>query len=239
MTAAYSIAIETSSRAGGLALGRGEELLRAVPFEAAGRHATQLLQRLDELLRGRGLRPADLAEVYVSAGPGSFTGLRIGITVARTLALALPGLRVAPVPTASAVAENARDLDWQHLAVVMDHKDGEFYAALFCRGKTGTVPAFGGYSPGFPALARVEEFLSRAPRPLVVLGEALEFVRLEGPGVTRADPSLDLPTPEGVWRVGRRLAKSGEFTEPQRLLPLYTRKPEAVRLWEKRNPGGK
>jgi tRNA threonylcarbamoyladenosine biosynthesis protein TsaB len=236
MGAAYSISIETSCRAGGLALGRGEELLRTAPFDAAGRHATQLLQRLDELLRGRGLGPADLGEVYVSAGPGSFTGLRIGITVARTLAQALPGLRVAPVPTASAVAENARELEWEHLAVVMDHKDGEFWAALFNRdaGRTGTVPASGGYGPRFPGLVTAEEFLRRAPRPLTVLGEALEFVRLEAPGVTRGDPSLDRPTPEGVWRVGRRLAEAGRFTEPAQLLPLYTRQPEAVRLWEKR-----
>ena len=235
MSEEYSIAIETSCRTGGAALGRGDQLLATVPFDAAGRHTTQLLDHLDGLLRAGGLRPEDLAEVYVSCGPGSFTGLRIGITVARTLAQALPGLRTVAVPTASGVAAGARDLACEHLAVVMDYRDGEFFAALFR--KSGQLPistAENGDCPDFPALVRAEEFLSRAPRPLVVLGEALEFVKLEAPGVTRGDPSLDLPAPEGVWRVGRRLARDGQFTDPPRLLPLYTRKPEAVRLWEKR-----
>ena len=59
---------------------------------------------------------------------------------------------------------------------------------------------------------------------------------MEADGVTHAPPDLFLPTPEGVWRVGRRLAAAGAFTPLPQVLPLYTRKPEAVRLWEKRNP---
>ena len=48
------------------------------------------------------------------------------------------------------------------------------------------------------------------------------------------DPDRHYPAPESVWRVGRRMAASGEFTPPSELLPLYARRPEAVRLWEKR-----
>ena len=253
-----SIAIETSSRAGGVALGRGGELLQALRFDASSRHATQLVVRLDELLRGAGLPPRtgaglrlrDVAELYVSCGPGSFTGLRVGITVARTLAQMSPSLRVVAVPTIQAVAENARDLPWRRLGVVMDYKDGEVYAMTVGRATalhaepggcaitratspTGRQAGCTPYENFGPALIRPEDFLARAPRPLLLIGEALEFVRMEAEGVTLCPPELNLPTPEGVWRVGRRLAEAGQFIDYRKLLPLYTRKPEAVRLWEK------
>ncbi|MFW6061407.1 MAG: hypothetical protein ACOC93_01235, partial [Planctomycetota bacterium] len=55
---------------------------------------------------------------------------------------------------------------------------------------------------------------------------------LVGDRLQRAPEPLDFPTAEGVWTVGRRLAREGKFTDPLKLLPVYTRKPEAVRLWE-------
>ncbi|HOF17525.1 MAG TPA: tRNA (adenosine(37)-N6)-threonylcarbamoyltransferase complex dimerization subunit type 1 TsaB [Phycisphaerae bacterium] len=224
-----SIAIETSCRVGGVALGRGDELLAVVPFDASARHAVQLVARLDVMLRDADLRAEDLDEVYVSAGPGSFTGLRVGVTVARTLAQASPRLRCVAVPTAQAVAENARDFPWQHLGVVFDSKDDLIYAVQFARRDGRIVPA------AEPAVCTVAEFLAAAPRPLTLTGEGLGYHDLRAEGVTLLDESLRLPTPEGVWRVGRRLADEGQFTEYHHLLPLYTRHPEAVRLWEQRH----
>ena len=231
MTDDVSIAIETSCRAGGVALGCGGELCEAAAFDASREHATQLVVRLDEMLARRGLSAGDIRQAYVSAGPGSFTGLRVGITVVRTLAQAVAGLRCVAVPTAMAVAENARDLAWENLGVVMDAREDSIYAQLFTR-RQGRIVA---------AAARalsVEEFLASAPRPLMLMGEGLAYHCLAGPDIVIADPRLHLPTAEGVWRGGRRLAAAGEFTEYHRLLPIYTRRPEAVRLWEERHGPG-
>ena len=210
-----AIAIETSCGAGGVALGAGGLILDSAAFDASRGHATQLVVHLDEMLTRHGLSPRDLRQLYVSAGPGSFTGLRVGITVARTLAQAVAHLRCVAVPTALAVAENARE--------------GIIYTQLFIR-RQGPIVAAG------PArVLPVAEFLSSAPRPLLLTGEGLAYHHLTGPDIQIADPSLHLPTAEGVWRVGCRLAQAGEFTEYHRLLPIYTRKPEAVRLWETRH----
>ncbi|HUT60303.1 MAG TPA: tRNA (adenosine(37)-N6)-threonylcarbamoyltransferase complex dimerization subunit type 1 TsaB [Phycisphaerae bacterium] len=224
MKPTVSIAIETSCRAGGLALGRGNELIEAVRFDASCRHATQLVGRLDELLARTGLKPTDVDELYVSAGPGSFTGLRVGITVARTMAQAIEGLRLVAVPTLRAVAENARPLSWQHLGVVMDARDRTVYAGLFARRGDEIVPE------GEPALADPRDFLARSPRPLLLIGEGLAFVEMAGTGIARAEPAVDLPTPQGVWQVGRRLAAAGEFIDYRRLRPIYSRSPQAERL---------
>ncbi len=212
-----SIAIETSCRLGGVALGRDDEIVKVVAFDAGTRHATQLVSRLKELLAAHGLSPAALDHVYVSAGPGSFTGLRIGITVARTLAQAVGHLRCVAVPTALVVAENVRDLPWEHLAVIADARQGCIHASLLKRDGERIVPA------DKPVVSRPDEFLARAPCPLLLAGEGLAYHDLTGRGDAVANESLHLPTAEGVWRVGRRMAAEGTFTDYRHLLPIYTR----------------
>jgi len=223
-----SIAIESSCRAGGVALGLDDRLARTRPFDASARHATQLIACLDELLVGEGLRPPDIDQIYVSAGPGSFTGLRIGITVARTLGQTLPGARLVAVPTPQAVADNAASLPWRHLAVILDAKGDHVYVAPFTRRGDQIIPA-----P--PAVMPAKQFLDTSPRPVLLIGEGLWHHELAGDGVERADEERYYPTAEGVWRVGRRLAVAGEFVDAGQVLPVYAREPEAVRLWEERH----
>lgn len=224
-----SVAIETSCRQGGIALGAGDQLVEAVAFQAHRRHAVQLVARLDELLSRHGLRATDPDQLYVSVGPGSFTGLRIGITVARTLAQLAGNLRCVAVPTAEAVAENAAQLDAQNLGVVLDARAGLVHATLFRRARGGFVPA--GPAQTLPA----EDFADRAPRPITLIGEGLAYHRIAADAITIGEESLWLPSAEGLWRAGRRRAKAGRFDDFRRIRPLYLRKPEAVRLWEKRH----
>jgi len=226
-----SIAIETSCRSGGIALGAGESLLEAVDFDTTARHATELVRRMEKLLRRHELTPSDLDEVYVSAGPGSFTGLRVGVTVARTLAQAVEGLRCVSVPTHLALAYGARSLQWTHLGVVLAWKRGTFHATVFRR-KGEQLEQATQSEVLSPA-----EFLARAPRPITLIGEATahcDFPEGQIALAAPADSPLHLPTPTAVWQAGRDNARSGRFTDPAALLPIYPRKPEAIRLWQRR-----
>jgi len=234
MDETVSIAIETSCRLGGVALGRGDELIAASDFSAAARHGTQLVARLAELLSDAGLCPGDLREVYVSVGPGSFTGTRIGVTVARMLALAIPHVRCVAVSTPLAVAEGARELDWRHLGVVLDAREGLCHVTQFAREGDAIEPR------GPAGVMSAAEFLRQAPRPLTLLGEGLGHHDLLADGVTipagdATDAPPHLPTARAVWHVGRRDARDGRFTVPSRLRCVYSRKPEAVRVWEARH----
>lgn len=226
----YSIAIETSHRCGGVALGRGDELLREIAFDASSRHAAQLVHRLDELLEAEGIRPADLGEAYVSAGPGSFTGVRVGVTVARTLAQAVDGLRCVRVPSPLATAEGAAELDWQRLIVVLDARDEFVHASRFVREGETIKPE------GEPGVVAETQLLAGVPRPVTLVGEGLHYHTFAGEGVTvpPLESSVHLPDAGAVWRVGRRLALAGEYTSRAELRPIYTREPEAVRLWRQR-----
>jgi tRNA threonylcarbamoyladenosine biosynthesis protein TsaB len=166
--------------------------------------------------------------VYVSIGPGSYTGLRVGLTVARTLAQAIRTIRCVAVPTVQAVAANASALEFEHLGVVMDAKEQTVYLGVFARRAGRIVPA------AQPNLVAVESLPGLLPKPILLIGEALEYCRLTGEGLSIGDESLWPPSAEGVWRVGREMAAAGQFTPYPQLLPLYLRKPEAVRLWEGR-----
>lgn len=237
MTDVLSIAIETSCRQGGVACGRGDALLAEVAFDASQRAATQLVCRLKEMLEGIGSNPTDVEELYVCVGPGSFTGTRVGVTVARTLAQAVPALRCVAVPASLAVADNCRELEWQNLGVVLDAGDGLAYATTYVRCGSLAQPV----DPGAPAIvAPAAEVLGRLPRPITLVGEGLSYHELTGEGITRiaAGMPVHLPSARGVWAVGRRMAQAGQFTEYHHLLPIYSRQPEAVRLWEQRHGPG-
>jgi tRNA threonylcarbamoyladenosine biosynthesis protein TsaB len=223
-----SIAIETSCRYGGVALGIGQRLIREIAFDASSRHATALVVQLKELLSGQALTPGDVDELYVSCGPGSFTGVRVGVTVARTLAQVRPGLRCVAVHTPAAVAHGARGLPWQRLAVVLDAREDMVHVTRFVRQGEGVVQE--GPSQVLTD-ARPDDI---CPPPATLIGEGLLYHRIEAAGLMIAPPELYMPTAGNVWAVGRAMAAAGEFTEHHRLLPVYARAPEAVRLWEQR-----
>jgi tRNA threonylcarbamoyladenosine biosynthesis protein TsaB len=219
-----SLAIETSCRAGGVALGRGDELLGVIDFEASARHAVQLVPRLDELLEGASLRPKDVDELYVSVGPGSFTGLRVGLTVARTMGQMSGSLRCQAVPTTMAVAMQAADLPWDNLAVVLDARDARVYVSTFVRSEGSIVPQ------GEPRLVEIDQFLGDLRRPITLTGEGLSYHDCTGSGISIAPPELYFPTARSIWRVGRQMARDGQYTEYNKLTPIYARLPEVLRL---------
>src|SRR5262245_14211632 len=98
--------IETSGRPGRVALAVGESLLAGVHLDEVRRHARDLAPAAAERLRGQGWKPRDLQCVIVSLGPGSYTGLRVGVISARTLCYAI-GCPLLGVETFAAIAGQA------------------------------------------------------------------------------------------------------------------------------------
>jgi len=222
-----SIALETTCRLGAVALGVGDELVEVLAFDAARRAATQVVTRLDELVKRHGLAPTDIQQVYVSAGPGSFTGTRVGVTVARMLVASIPGARCVAVPTVSAVAAGVENLERvEHLAVILDARQGEAYAAPFDRRGDRLLPS------ATPRLAPAAEVLEGVPRPLHLAGEGLGYHDLsgtEGDDLTILPEAYWLPRVEMVWQLGRREAAEGRFTPDRDIRCIYTGEPAACR----------
>ena len=227
-----SIAIETSSRYGGLALGRNDSLIATVDFDANRRQAVQLVSRLAELLEENGLQPGDIDEVYISIGPGSFTGLRIGITVAKTLIQAVEfirperKLRCVTVPSTEVVAENfsSGKLKTKYLGVVMDAGKEELYSAIYHKADSGEL------IPSSPAKVLKEaDFLTEIPRPITLSGEALAYhQKISAHDITIAPEELWYPNARCLWKVARRMALKGNFCQYNEIRPIYIRKTSAL-----------
>jgi len=122
------LALETSGETGGLALYRGR-LLAEVTLSGALTYSRRLLPALDFLLRQLGLDLSGIEALAVSVGPGSFTGLRIGLATAKALALVLKRPLVG-VETLAALAAQVPESPLP-VCAVLDARRGELYAALY------------------------------------------------------------------------------------------------------------
>src|SRR5688572_17306148 len=125
------VAIETSGRVGSVAVVRDGAVVADDQFPHGLQHAAQIVPIIDRLTRAQGWLPRDVDELYVSVGPGSFTGLRISVTLAKTMALAT-GVKLVAVPTVRVLAENA-PADARHVVIVLDAKRDQIFTARFDR----------------------------------------------------------------------------------------------------------
>ena len=222
----YNLAIETSGRGGSIALGCGDQLLATEMLIARRRHNVGLMPTVAALCRTHGIQPTQLGELYVSMGPGSFTGLRVAITTAKMLALSL-GVRLVGVPTLEVLAANApADVD---TAVCLNTKRQNMYCAVYRRDADGSVSMRVEAS-----LRTVEELLAAAPPPLAIIAEKLPDVPLPA-DVTVLPASYAVARGDALWRLGRARARADALSTPTDLLPLYIREPEAVTLWNQRH----
>lgn len=232
---AAALAIETSGRVGSVALVEAGGVLAEDAFPHGLQHAAEIIPRIDRLCRERGRTPADLREIYVSAGPGSFTGLRIGVTLAKTLAFAT-GARIVAVPTASVLVQNAPP-EAMHVIIVLDAKRDQIFTARFARRGDAWAPVEPAHLDDLPSM------LSRAPRPVHLLGEGIpyheKFLPQDHPGVIVTPAELWRARAAAVAEAGIRLAREGRFVDPDRFAPIYIRKPEAEEKWEQAHAAGR
>jgi tRNA threonylcarbamoyladenosine biosynthesis protein TsaB len=140
-----ALAIETSGRLGSLAIVDGSTVVAEETFPHGLKHAADILPIIDRLIRARGWSPRDLEHLYISIGPGSFTGLRIAVTLAKTMALAT-GVKLIAVPTLQVLPATAPP-EAKHLIILLDAKRDQIFTARFER----PTP-----SPGTPGEGRGE-----------------------------------------------------------------------------------
>ncbi len=215
------LGIETATDVCAVGLMRGDAVLAAASVHVPRSHATRLARLVDELLAHARLTPADLDVVAVSAGPGSYTGLRIGASLARGLCLAT-GARLVGVPTMAALAAEAacQVRDGEALVVALPSRRGELY--LDVAGTSGDdvpeavaltdagawldarVPDTSALACAGPAAEALRDAL--APRPVRVLAVAPSGARIARLGATAPGGPFE-PTYVGTFATppaGRR-----------------------------------
>jgi tRNA threonylcarbamoyladenosine biosynthesis protein TsaB len=222
-----ALVIETSGRTGSIALAIDGQLVREEIFSHGLQNAAKILPIIDALCRAQDWTPRDIDQIYISIGPGSFTGLRIGVTIAKSIAL-VTGARIVAVPRVQVLARNA-PADVMNVIVVLDAKREQIFTARFERGQV-VEPAH---------LDSLAAMLARSPRPVHLIGEGIpyheKFILKDDTGVFIAPLELWQARASHVAQIGHAMARANQFTDADRLVPLYIRLPEAEEKWAQRN----
>jgi len=215
------LAIETTDKAGSLALLEDDRLLAAAELDPQDRSARSLAPALRDLITQAGWRPADIQLVAVAAGPGSFTGLRVGITTAKTLAY-VAAAEVVAVNTLEVIAWQSPS-DVQELAVVMDAQRQEVFAGEFARSAAGqlNLSTDVGILPEDVWLARLKPGQHVSGPALQKLGGRLPA------GVIALDSALWKPTATATGQLAYQRYLHGQRDSLWTLAPLYLRRSAA------------
>ncbi len=217
------LGVESATLSGGVALLDGDRLLGEITLNIAITHSERLMSAVDRLLADCGLAPADLDGLAVSVGPGSFTGLRVGIATVKALAMALD-LPVAAVPTLDALASRLPFAD-AAVCPILDARKGEVYLSLY-RWRDGGMAREWDYLALPPELAA-----ARLDAPVILLGDGIEACRpwLDRLGAeARVAPAAQrMPSAASVAGLGRAALSAGAGVGADSLAPLYLRPSEA------------
>lgn len=221
------LGIETASSAGGAALVEDTRIIAEHCSIAPRTHAERLLPAIDALLRECGATINDVHLIAVSIGPGSFTGLRIGMATAKGLAFSARK-PIVGVPTLDAFVQLHVPSSLR-MRPILDARKNEVFTALYDEDGRKLSPEIN---------IKPEMLMERlmVDAPLLVMGDGARryrdiFERV--PGINFASPEKDDPRPATVALVGRRLFLEGHVQDVDSLVPLYIR-PSDAELLDKR-----
>lgn len=217
-----TLGIDTATRTGGVALADGGRVLRSRSFPLRVTHSESLLPAIVALLEETGRTLTDVRVVAVAAGPGSFTGLRVGLATAKGLGVGA-GLRVVGVPTMEALALPFRADDLP-VWILLPSKRDHLFTGLFRWSRRGEEWEPERVRP--ERNQRVEEFLSELEEPAFVAGPGLPAVAADLEAVAGDKIRIDERSRRdsdgsGVALLGERRALAGRFDDPRTLRPLY------------------
>ncbi len=232
------LGLDTTTLSCSVALLQDDRLLAEMTTSIKKTHSERLMPMLDALLTEAGLEREELQAVAAAAGPGSFTGLRIGVSTARALAQGL-GIPAVPVCTLEALAEAACS-PGALICPILDARRSQVYSALYRRSPEEPYPLQTLFEPRAVALNKLVEILRSYKEPVVFLGEGLHSC---APALREALPgqAVITPAPFRVCRAAlvayraRLILQNNPDVPYEKLLPIYLRRPEAERLAEKKS----
>lgn len=224
------LGIETSTPAASVGLMDDENLIAEVVFSGQMNLAEQLAPRIEELLAREGIRLTDMDGIAVSLGPGSFTGLRIGVATAKTLAHAV-GLPIVGIPTADAVAEALAWSGAELIHVVLPAWRDRYWLASYLREADGCPKRI--EEPRLVESSRLVDRLDEASHSKTLVAGTVPASAKDEVGSKFGDQTsfapgfLSIPRASMVAASARSRLAYAKQTNPHSLKPLYYRLSQA------------
>ncbi|MBN2295400.1 MAG: tRNA (adenosine(37)-N6)-threonylcarbamoyltransferase complex dimerization subunit type 1 TsaB [Pirellulales bacterium] len=223
------LAIETTERIGSVAAMSEGQLLCELGLDPSQRSAQSLAPAVKSLLSEVDWQPGNIDLVAVTVGPGSFTGLRVGIATAKTLAFCCEA-EILGINTLEAIAAAAPS-DVDQLEVVVDAQRNEVVVQKFRRGEDGW------FTPEQdPArLVDIDDWLEGLAPGTVISGPILKRLANRLPQtVIPLPPEQSHPTAANIARLAARHHAAGRRDDVWKLVPVYSRQSAAEEKWAER-----
>jgi tRNA threonylcarbamoyladenosine biosynthesis protein TsaB len=230
------LGIETSTPHTSVALGTEQGLVASTVFSSQQASHEVVIPTVQHLLAWTDLKLSSIAGIGVGIGPGLFTGMRVGIATAKTLAqvLGIPVLGLASLDVLAFSARYSRRL----ICAAIDAKRGEVFSAFY-RPAPGGVTRESPFQVGSPSALAAE--LQARPDDVLVVGNGGLVYRREleeaGKHVEIASATLAFPSAAAVVELAIPRFQREEFDRVYELKPLYIRKSDAEIAWDRRRTG--
>ena len=212
------LAFDTSNQALSLAILEDEHLLAQTTLNVKKNHSITLMPAIDFLMNSLDMKPTDLDRIVVAQGPGSYTGLRIAVATAKTLAHTLRIELVGVSSLLALVPEQVEGL----VIPVMDARRNNVYAGFYQSGQAVRSEA---HLP----LAEVLEIAGAADQPVTFVGETATFAEQIKAAIPQAAIQPTLPDAAAVGRLGLDLPAQSIHD----FVPNYLKRVEAEENWLK------
>jgi tRNA threonylcarbamoyladenosine biosynthesis protein TsaB len=219
------LGLDTSTSCGSIALVDSEKPLGEWNLNVRRTHVGRLLPGIQHLLRETGIEIGQIDGFAVSVGPGSFTGLRIALTTAKTLSL-VTGKPLAGIPTLDVLVENVPFTEGL-VCPALDARRGEVFAAVYRKDTRGRTDRLTDYLSVPP-----EALLKMIQGPTLMLGDAVPLYgeKLQKECTHRiafAPPEYHFPRASILCRLAMKKLSEGDHQHPRELQALYARASDA------------
>ena len=225
------LALDSSALPASAALLEDDKILSEFYINTKQTHSQTLMPMVDAVLKTAQKTLNDLDCIAVSAGPGSFTGVRIGVSCVKGMAM-MENIPCAGVSTLRAMAENAKGMDGV-VCAVMDARCGQVYNAMFrVAGDTIERLCEDRALPISELYAECETYGDRLM--LVGDGAVLCYKTFAAFGAKLLQPQLLYQRASGVAFAAKEMIENGRTVTPDALMPVYLRLPQAERELKKK-----
>ena len=222
------LAIDTSTPWAAVVIRRSNGLQFAGTTDSGRRHGRELVPMIHQLLDRAEIRPADLEGIAVGLGPGSYTGLRVGVMAAKTLAYAT-GAAVVGLDSLELLARNA-PAEASRISVVLDAQRGDVHLAEFSRADRGSELI----REGPTVSLAVKDLAERLAGRFFAFAPGLEKFAETLPAEIRSNGLLaSHPDPEQLMEMAKTALSLGVHENVWSLEPIYARRSAAEDQWER------
>jgi len=241
-----TLTLELAGSTPSVALALDDQFLCLEPVNDSSPNHDDLIPAINRLFHQHHQQPTDLNEIYISIGPGGFTGLRKSVTTAKMLALT-SNAKILPIPTAEILAQAVplpSPVDpitntTPRLLVSLASKRGSSWCTTFNPSPHPQSNLITWSQFNEPSFLNIIDYAQSVTQPLIITGdlppETMQSLQTQN-NITYQPPNYSA---KHAWQVGRfhrnRIQRGlATWTPAAQLIPFYGREPEAVRLWKNR-----